>query len=229
MIGTPKAGTVFQSTVAGTPDAIAVPSNIAPNDLFILACSSTSGGASYTLPSGWTQIINTSSTGGTVNPNIFMAYIFAVGTETGTYSVTHTNATSWGQILSFSGVDTNNPFDVAFTSIDEGATSTSNVVCPSQTIVTPGAAQVAFGVFNGSAITGTAPSGFTETGNRTTGVRSAELSYILGLSAGASGTRTIVSSATVAKNYGVLLALRPAPVSHNLINIRNTVMRSATR
>ena len=90
---------------------------------------------------------------------------------------------------------------------------------PGVTVKTPGACAVAFGSFNSTSSTVTPPTGFTETGDRGTGTRAAELSYQLNMPTGATGTITLTQTGT-AKSLGCLLILRPV-----VAECRRTVSR----
>lgn len=206
------AGTYTQAS-GGGPTNVPYPSSVSAGDVLVLCASlqTPTGVGSITAPSGWTLVGDLKANAST--PDIAMYIKVAAGTEGGTnLSVAYTSSTPAfaAQILAFSGVDNTTPQDVAATTVDGAALTTCTI--PGQTIVTAGAAQVAISANNTTNSTATPPTGFTETGDQTGTVRSFEVSYILGLSAGATGSRVVTWSAS-ARTVGILLALRPGSVS----------------
>lgn len=209
-IGTPTVGTVTERPSEATT-AVPYPTVVGVGDCLVLWGSlNSSSPTSTTLPAGWTQVVQATNTGGTVAPSIFVAIRpNAAGTEGGTsLTVTHGNSVSIWQILSFPGVDTTTPQDVAASTSDTTTGSTS-ITTPGVTVATTGAALVYVVAAGGTATTATPPTGYTETGDRSTGSRFAECSYRLGAATGATGSVTATASVS-AKSLGVLLALRPA-------------------
>lgn len=209
-ISAPAVGTFTERTAEATT-AVPYPASVAAGDLLVLVGSCNHASTATTLPSGWTQqAMAYGDNGGTAAvPNLFVATKIAAGSEGGTsLNVTHANTVSSWQILAASGVDQTTPLDIA-AAITIPSAGGSTVTIPSQTVVTTGAALVYLATLSGSSSTATPPSGFTETGDRSTGTRPLTTGYKLGVSAGATGTVVVTFSGT-GNLIGVLLVLRPA-------------------
>jgi hypothetical protein len=132
----------------------------------------------------------------------------ASGSESGTLSLSHGNVVNSAQILAFPGVDQTTPQDVAADLADQ--TTAQNHTDFSATVVTAGATLVVIGTINSVSATGSPPTGFTETADRTlASARTWEMSYLQNVSAGATGTQSIGWSGA-SKSVGIMLVLRPA-------------------
>lgn len=204
------AGTYTERT-AESSTAVPYPATVAAGDIAVLVGSVNNSATLTTNPSGWTQQASTFAVASAAPalPNLYVGTRVCSGSEGGTtVSVTHANNISAWQILTFSGVDTTTPLDIAAAIVtpDGGA---STVTIPSQTIITAGAALVYAATVSGSSSTATPPSGFTESGDRGSGTRPLTTGYKLGASAGASGAVAVTFSGS-GNLIGVLLALRPA-------------------
>jgi hypothetical protein len=191
------------------------PATVNAGDVLYLAASvqTPSGVGSITTPGGWTLLGSVVANSGAGTPLVALYRKVAAGTEDGTnlsvaYSSTTPNFAA--QILCFPGVDNTTPEDVATTTADNAVATTCSI--PGQTIVTTGAAQLVVSAINSVSGTAAPPTGFTETGD-TTSFRAMEVSYVLGLSPGATGARVVDWTPTSARTVGVMAALRPAGVS----------------
>lgn len=224
-IGTPTVGTYTEGASASTT-VVPYPATVNAGDL-ILLCGGTRAASSsaVTTPAGYTQVAQLAGAAGTILPTAYVGRKIAAGTEGGTtITVTHSLTPSTWQILAFSGVDNTTPLDVAATTFD-GTTITTDL--PSQTIVTTGAAQVAVAANTSTTGNATPPTGFTETGDRVSGSVAVEMSYILGLGTGATGTRS-VTWGTAVRNVGILVALRPAGATPAARRRLNTINQAAS-
>jgi hypothetical protein len=218
------AGTgTFTERTAETSTAVPFPASVASGHVAVLKGSVFNLNQVTSLGGAWTDVAQFSATGNTATPDIYVALKVTDGTEGGTsVTVTHNNNVSAWQILVYSGVDTANPQDVAATAWD----STGDPVFPAQTIVTSGAAQDYSATNATTTNTATPPSGFTETGDLSSGTRPFTSGYKLGLATGSSGTVTVDFSGT-GRSIGVLLALRPAVTATNAPAENTTATGSA--
>jgi hypothetical protein len=214
-----SAGTALEETTATTSHPVPYPATISAGDVMVLGIgTSSANSAAISTPSGWTLIRQSSSTGNTLLPSIAAYVTVATGSETGNLTVTSGSIVIAAQILAFSGVDQTTPQDVTAGFVDQTALQT-NMDIPAITIATSGAALIAMGSKNSGTATATPPTSpgtFTETTDHTTGNRAFEMSYLLGVSSGSTGTVTITWSAT-SRGLGVLVALRPAATSFELL------------
>lgn len=217
-IGTPAVGTAGgQERTAETSTAVLLPATVNAGDQ-LLIFGSVNSAAVVATPSGWTLISSVYNTANTLAPSLCAFRKTAVGTEGGTtVAVAHGNTVSEWQAVAVPGVDTNNPLDVAVTTVDNSVAATTSTV-PGQTIVTPGA-MLFFAATQASTLAvsapPTAPGTFTEIADRNTGSRAFTVAYLGNVAAGATGSVanawTNGGSASNAKGNGLLVALRPAP------------------
>ena len=212
-IGTPVAGTFTERTAEGTT-AVPYPGTVNAGDLLILAGSCNNSTTLTTNPSGWTQQVSTfaSNAGADAVPSLFVATKVAAGTEGGTsLTVTHSNVVSSWQIVAFPGVSTATPLDIA-PALVVGTVGASTVTIPTQTVVTAGSALYVVATLSGTTGTVTPPTGFTESGDRSTGTRPLATSYKLGQAAGATGSAVVTYSGS-GNTIGAMLVLRPSGVA----------------
>lgn len=171
------------------------------------------GGATATVvttPGGWTQDTQFAANGSTGSPSVAVYDTIATGSESGSLTVTTTSTTVSGQILAFRGTDTTLAVDVLGTNDATGTTSTPTI---SGTVPVDGSALVMLSAGNNLTLTATPPGGWTETADRVASSRrSWEVAYLLGASAGATGSIGPTYSGST-RYCMVLLALRPAPTA----------------
>lgn len=117
-----EAAIAYRASATGTVNAstsltINKPTGTVQNDVMVAAITINPNGASvptFTPPSGWTMIQQSTNQSGTYYPSTAIFYKVAGASEGASYSWT-INTTSYGGgwIASFSGVDTSNPIDVS--------------------------------------------------------------------------------------------------------------------
>lgn len=207
-IGTPNLGALYESSVGTTSSPVAYPaSGIANGDLAILFFTvKLTGNANVTVPTGWTQREQFSRLGNTSSPGLAIFYRFCNGSENGgSQTVAHTNGQSSGRIMTVSGVDGTNPWDVADQFIDSSTGNTT--VIPHVSGITSDATILTMAVQNISTTTATPPSGFTEAADRVSGTACWEVAYKQGVTSDPADA-TVGWSAS-GGSAGVMLALRP--------------------
>lgn len=208
-IGTPVAGTLAENATATTSLAVPYPAGISAGDLLLMWVA-VSVATVPALPAGWTSIVSGSSGTGSQSPSNRWYYKVATGSETGNQSVTHSNATSRGQMWRISGVDQTTPIDVVgtHTAAAIGAATTH----PGVTTTVTGAQVWASAMKNssgGTYPTVTSPFTMTEVLDDGTPYPTVQVSYLTWSGSGATGTVTFGTDTSVRAGYDVL-ALRPA-------------------
>lgn len=211
-IGTVRAGTVAH-TAAATSIAVPYPSSVAAGEVLILCWSGTNA-AGVTAPGSWVK-----PTGGEVAEGLLKLSVMyldsALGSETGSLTVTQTNAASSAQMFAVPGVDNSSPLDAAVTNVTTAGVAAATLVLPAQTAVTVGALPFYAVTSNALTATYTGPAGsdeFTEWsaggGNARSGAMYRDTATLA--ATGSTGTRTVTPSATI-RMAGVMLLLRPTP------------------
>lgn len=199
------------SRASNTSMAPPYPGGIRAGEDLIMVLSILEATANWTTPpAGWTVDTTLRATGNTAAPMIALAYKRgAAGTETGTLTATiPTGGAVGAEIFAVSGLDATNMFDVARTTYDSSATTTSSIL-PTQTIATIGAVGLECAAVNGATQTDTPPTGWSEvmpSPQGTIGIQAAIKQFV---ATGASGTATVTWSAT-GVNVGIFASLRPA-------------------
>ncbi len=209
---TPTVGTPVERP-AEPSTTVPYPSTVNAGDFLVLKGSVTST-SPVTLPSGWTQVTNSTAIYSTAPniPTVFVAYKWATGSEGGTtLTVAHPNNISEWQIKAYGGVNTTTPLDITPVLIQPDAASggsTSEALFPSVNVVTSGSALDYTVAATGSS-TFTPPAGFTETMDLSTGSRPTTAGYQTNVPAGATGAVTVDLSG-LGRIVGLLMVLRPA-------------------
>lgn len=205
------AGAQTENTSASTTLVLPYPAGMVANDLMILFTSVTAANVgAATLNAGWTGISLHSCTTDSQAPNLYLAYKWATGSESGSYSANCASAVGIGQLLAFRGVNLTTPMDTLVGEVDSGTTNSS--ILPSLTTTVANTALVYAGAQNSVANNATPPASpgtFIETADRSAGTRSSTLGYQIWSGSGATGTATISWSGS-ARNIGAWIALRPA-------------------
>ena len=208
-----SAGTRLLSGTGTTSWDVAYPSPVNANDLLVMFVS-TNGGTITTPPSGWTEIVTIGAE--LSNPKGGLYIKVASGGESGTVNFGSTSSNGCAQIFSYTGVDTTTPLDGTPTTVFN-TTSGTDIVLPS--ITTSGPTRLVYvGSANSStntlsSVTGSERTDFGATGG--TGAKAGALYDEAATASGATGTRTIVISAS-RSNWGAMLALREGATNINI-------------
>lgn len=204
-----KVGT-FTERASESSSPVPYPSGLAAGDLLVLMSSTTSAVGENVVPSGWTQQVSLFGMKGGVAAVPYLSIMTKVsdGTETGTITITHANnsVSAW-QMLAFSGVNTSVSFSPV-TAVLDGTPGKNSIAVASQTTAS-GQAMVYASALSWTTATATPPSGFTETGDRTTGTRPFSCGYNLTPSTPSSGTITTTFSG-IGNPISATLLLSPA-------------------
>ena len=213
----------YQASSTGV--SLQKPTGVVAGDLLIVSISvfDDYGVNIPTTPSGWTLIDKRYLNDGAKSAAIF--YKIATASEGSSYSFPTSSPNccgirTIGQITAFSGVDVNNPFDVAPGTIAVGKVNTNAISAPSVTTVSSGAAVLFFGfegygAYRFSNWTTTSMGTLNEIIDQsqlwTTGC-SVGLAWALKASPGATGTGSFnLSYMNSISGWGaMLLALKPA-------------------
>lgn len=172
-----------QGVLSGSTVTISKPTGVAPGDLLVATVSYTSSGVTWTVPSGWTEAIDS---GGLV-----VAWKIAGGSEPSNYAFTPSIAvTSGGAIVAYRNA-----------ALDVVGTVTSGATTSSITLSKDKSALLAY--FYASSGTLGAVTGMTAVETRTS--PSLSLSEQLLMPAGATGSRTSSGG-----QVNVLVGLKPA-------------------
>lgn len=205
----------------GTNLSIRVPAGTASGDVMIAAVSTTPSSVPITAPAGWTLI--QAVTQATTTSNRVSTYYRVAGASepaayTWTLSTAHTGAA--GGIASFSGVDNVAPINV---SAGQATASSLNHAAPSVTTTVANAMLVTVHEY-ASASSWTPPGGMTEAVDQASRAASTagitlEMNYLPLGAAGATGAKTAAASANADTGATVSIALRPASVAPDHIEI----------
>lgn len=197
------AGTRLLVSTAATTWNVPYPSTVNANDLLVLHVIDS--GATITTPTGWTAIVSDGRGG--------MFIKKATGSETGNLAVTIGSSTGDAMMFSYTGVDTTTAQDATATSITNGVTPTGTIVIPSITTVTANTMLV-YCCWQGGSGTDTGPAGSTERVDQGalggTNFEPGALYDEARAATGATGTRTITIAGGSVINTGAMIALRPA-------------------
>ena len=211
-------GSVTTTNTAGASITVNVPTGVIQGDLMI-ACIAQYGTASGAATSaGWTALksgtlASTSRYGTTL-------YRVAGASEpvSYTYTLTPSGSVALGDIVAFSGVDTNTPLDIPVASLPALATvSSASVTASAIATVTPTAALIMLGLAATAGAGGGTWSGWTAglteiADHQGTGTVNNATSIGMAWTNGLAAGSTISGSATLStsmRNGGLLVALRP--------------------
>lgn len=198
-------------TASGTTSVLPYPAGLAAGHLLMIVGSTFNATTLWTLPAGWTQVYNASASGGTLTPNLFVAYKVAAGSESGSLTVTHSSNVSIARMFAFSGVNAGTPLDVPVAVNDAAGAATTSTL-PGLTTTAPGAALVYAAAHVSTTATATVsatPSAYTEVMDRATGSRAATAGYLIWSGSGATGSPVVTWTGS-GRSMGLLLALRPS-------------------
>lgn len=214
------AGANVVLATAGTSWAVPYPATVAADDLLIIFMR-TNGGA-VTTPAGWTSVYAEATV---ANPKGGVYIKKAAGGETGSVTVTTASTTGVAVMLSYTGVDTTTPQDVAAVTVAfDGTTNPVAVAFPSITTVTAGAVLIAALCSNSTTVTHTATvdtvAADFERVEYTATVPGPTASAFAGAlyedAQPTAGAKAVVITQSAARAYwGVVLALRPGATSTN--------------
>jgi subtilisin-like proprotein convertase family protein len=187
------------------------PAGTVQNDVMIAAIGVQPRTATITAPAGWTLLRRSQQNAGTSN-ELATYYKVAGASEGASYSFTLSTSTgAAGGIVSFSGVDIDDPIDiengqVTASSLNHAAptvttTSTSDMVVTAHTIA--------------SSVTWTPPAGMTEAVDVASAAlgnagQSLEINYVTQAAIGATGTKTAVANANADSGATDTITLRAA-------------------
>lgn len=222
-VGIRGVGPMYETTVANTSSTPQYAPNIVSGDLLLLLWVSASGSSNIITspPSGWTELYETSSTGGTVAPNIAVLWKYADSTDAAhsansdLLTVAHGSTVNSCIMLAFSGVDQTTFQNQPFTTEDKTTGSTTSVI-PGATLDRDGCAVVTLVSLNNATASTTEPSGFTEVADRVSG-RAWNAAYKLGFPSGPTGnfTTTFTGTGQTSRDVAVGIFLNPAPVAND--------------
>lgn len=213
------AGVVFRAAAsAGAASGnitINVPAGTQANDVMIAGIGISANTPTVTAPGGWTLVRQTNNTSATTNALAIYRRV-ATASEPANYTWTiSANTGVAGGIMSFSGVDLQNPVD-----LDAGQSnaSSTNQAAPTITTTANNEMIVTFHTM-ASAATWTPPGGMAEgfeVASQALGAggQSTEGNYVVQAAAGASGAKTATAGANADRGNGETLALRPAYTSY---------------
>ena len=191
---------------SGTTKSVSL-GTISADDVVVLAYRREGSTASFSWPSGFTEIVNQTTAASFDQIVLGVAYKVLDGTEGSTFSAgPSTGSVQFEDCFSgvrLSGVDTTTPLDVTSTSADN---SFSTASAPTITTVTDGAMHLAMAASWGSGGSGT-PSGYTNA-VAVSGDSRMPIAYDEIVTAGATGAVSWAGSSEV--NVGASVALRPA-------------------
>ncbi len=195
---------------------IAVPPGTVNNDVMIAGITVRPYTAVITPPAGWTLVLRQDQTAST--DSSIAVYRRTASSEPASYTWSFNTSTgSGGGIMSFSGVDTTTPLDVAAAGASSGAAALT-AAAPSVTTASANTMLVTFHALPNSD-RWTPPAGMTEAFDvaslaPSNGVGiSIEANYAIQAAAGASGTKTATTVPTAQAadvSEGITLALRPS-------------------
>ena len=205
----------------GSTLSINVPTGTVAGDVMIAAIATTPSTVTITAPAGWTLIQAVTQTTATSN-RVSTYYRVATATEPASYtwtlSTAHTGAS--GGIVSYSGVDNTTPINVS-----AGAATASALTHTAPSITTTVANGMLVTVHEyASARSWTPPAGMTERVDiasraaSTAGV-TLEMNELLLGAAGATGAMTATASTSADTGATVSIALKPAAVAPDHIEI----------
>jgi len=204
----------------GSRLSIPVPAGTVAGDVMIAAISTTPSTVPITAPAGWTLV--QAVTQATATSNRVSTYYRVAGAEPASYSwtlsTTHTGAA--GGIVSYSGVDNTTPVDVS-----ASAATASALTHAAPTITTTVANDMLVTVHEyASARSWTPPAGMTERVDQPSRAASnagitLEMNELLLGAAGATGAKTATASAAADTGGTVSIALRPATLAPDHIEI----------
>jgi hypothetical protein len=187
--------------------SLSKPAGVASGDMMLVAIyTGDAASASITPPSGWTELR-------TYAPNSFFRfsvfYRVAGASEGASYSFTVGDVDTVGAISAYRGGETGAPAST----ISTGLSGTS-LAAPS--ITTTEANTMIISIVGGdegaaSAKSWTPPSGVTERSDRYLGSLSLAVGDFTQASAGATGTKTWISSHSLTKGVGVTIGIEPLP------------------
>lgn len=200
-IGNPVPGTLVENPSAASSLAVPYPAGISAGDLLLMWVV-VSVSSVPNLPAGWVEIVGGGSGTGAQSPAGRWYRRVAVGTESGSQTVTMSSSTSHGQMWRVSGVDQANPIDVvgAHTPRAIGEATTH----PGVTTTMPGCQVWASGFKNSGSLSWdpiTSPFTMTEVLDDTSPYPTAQASYRTWTGSGATGTITFDSANAVRAGY----------------------------
>jgi hypothetical protein len=181
--------TTLADTAASTTHVMNVPSGTANDDLMLLYIAA-SANSSFTVPTGWTLVLNTVA---------LLICRRIASSEPASYTVTTSNLACTGYIATYR----NAVFDVVGSSSIESSPSNA----PSITVSNDNSVVLDFAIGRNASVTFTTPTGFSSIASEsnTTSPSSALFSRVF--NAGATGTVSTTLSAGA--GFSVLLAIRP--------------------
>lgn len=188
------------SSFASATIAIALPAGTASGDLQVIwygsAAIAPTAAPTHTTPSGWTLAGTTtfSEGAGALNARLSLYYKIAGGAEG---SVTMTSSAVCAHVvqrLSYQNPDPVTPFEQVVFGTFSGTTAVASSITTSLA-----SELVMTGVFAGTVVTWTPPTGMTERTDDTSG----EIADVLQAAAGASGTKTATASGSTDGGWGI--------------------------
>lgn len=190
-------GSAFAATALSASLSISKPTGVAEGDIMIAFLQHNTT-ATWTQPSGWTELVDTGTA------SISVAYKVAGASEGSSYafSCTDTHERS-GYILAYRG----GSFDVIGSV--SSATSLSSLTIPSVTSALDNSILLCMFAHTLSAISATAPSGMSTISSDSNATAPSSAIFSQVVQAGATGTRTVFSSSAGGRS-GVLLSIKPA-------------------
>lgn len=210
-IGAPVPGTAAELASAGTSLAVPYPEGITAGDLLLLEVSVSIATPPNNPGAAGFDSWFTGQSGSAQSPAYRVSAKVALGSETGSVTVTHSTATSKGRMWRISGVDPTTPLDVAGTPVSV-AIGTA-LTHPGVTTTMPGCQVWAVGVRNSNSATWstiTSPFVMTEAWEDTAPLPTTQVSYRTWTGSGATGT-VVFDGNTSVRSGGNVFALRPAP------------------
>lgn len=181
---------------------ISVPTGTADGDLMLAFITSSDTGAAP--GTGWTSV-------GTTNPRAgedFAVFRRIASSEPASYTWSWGAGGGEGAILTYRGVDTTTPIDVAFAA-GTAETSGSTVTAPTVTTVTNNAMLIC-SYTNRANQTFSQPTGMTERLDQYGSPYALAVDEELRATAGATGTRASTTSGTISFARAVSFGIRPA-------------------
>ncbi|HZP48857.1 MAG TPA: C25 family cysteine peptidase [Vicinamibacterales bacterium] len=212
-------GVVFRAAAsAGAASGnvtINVPAGTQANDVMLAAIGINANTPTVTAPGGWTLVRQTNNTNNTANALAIYRRV-ATTAEPASYTWTiSANTGVSGGIMSFSGVDLQNPIDVENGQANGNGT---NQAAPAVTTTGTNEMIVTFHTI-ASSVTWTPPAGMTEAidvASQALGAagQSLEGNYLALAAIGTTGTRTAAANANADRGNGETVTLRPAYASY---------------
>jgi fibronectin-binding autotransporter adhesin len=183
------ASTTLADTAASTTHVMNVPSGTANGDLMLLfiAASANSG---YTVPTGWTLVINTIA---------LMICRRIASSEPASYTVTTSNLACTGYIATYRNAE----YDVVGASSIESSPSTA----PSINVTYNNSVVLDFASGRTGSVTFTTPTGFSSIASESNTTSPSSALFSRSFNSGATGTATTTLSAGA--GFSILLAIRP--------------------